>query len=118
MSVRHVGSLLIGLTVALFAANAEVRACTTDAECDDGNVCISDHCDPATGACSYQNNGSCTVNPKTVGYWTRVCRGTWISKWRLRPWPQLNKPSNQPLPTPRRLLITLAVLPSLEKSKV
>src|SRR5262249_48570234 len=45
-------------------------------DCSDGISCTVDSCDPATGACSHHETGSCTENPKTLGYWQRVCRGT------------------------------------------
>lgn len=30
---------------------------------------------PRLGQCTYVDNGSCIENPKTLGYWQRVCRG-------------------------------------------
>jgi len=45
-------------------------------DCSDGNSCTDDSCDPATGACVHTDSGSCTENPKSLGYWQRVCRGT------------------------------------------
>lgn len=62
------------------------NACTTDtctlpdicshqaADCNDLNACTQDDCDPVTG-CSHLESGSCTENPKSVGYWQGVCRG-------------------------------------------
>ena len=42
--------------------------------CDDSNSCTHDDCDPVAG-CTHRETGSCTENPKSVGYWQSVCRG-------------------------------------------
>jgi hypothetical protein len=43
-------------------------------ECNDGNNCTDDACDPAIG-CTNESNDTCTGEPKGQGYWKRLCRG-------------------------------------------
>lgn len=45
-------------------------------DCHDQDSCTLDECDPATGQCSHTERGPCTEDPKSVGYWQRVCRGS------------------------------------------
>jgi hypothetical protein len=43
-------------------------------DCADGNACTNDSCDPATG-CVHVDPGVAEPNPRTTGYWKRLCQG-------------------------------------------
>lgn len=56
------------------------RACLAAADCDDGNPCTVDACDPQTGACSHQSvsgscddGNACTTGDSCMG---GLCRGS------------------------------------------
>jgi len=42
--------------------------------CDDGDPCTADSCHPATG-CVFDEIGAPEPNPRTTGYWKRLCQG-------------------------------------------
>jgi hypothetical protein len=42
--------------------------------CDDGNACTADSCDHSTG-CVFDEVGAPEPNPRTTGYWKRLCQG-------------------------------------------
>jgi hypothetical protein len=46
----------------------------TPPNCNDGNSCTNDACDPASG-CVHTSNNTCGANPHGRGYWKRLCRG-------------------------------------------
>src|SRR5438876_2084675 len=48
---------MLGLLAVLVAHAATVSACTTAADCDDGNACTTDSCD--AGACAYATIADC-----------------------------------------------------------
>ena len=48
---------MLGLLAVLVARAATVTACTTDADCDDGNGCTTDTCDG--GVCTYATIADC-----------------------------------------------------------
>lgn len=48
-------------------------SCASAADCNDGNSCTDDACN--SGTCAHTGNGSCTANPKTLGYWRKLCHG-------------------------------------------
>ena len=48
---------MLGLLAVLVARAATVSACTTAADCDDGNACTTDSCD--AGACAYATIADC-----------------------------------------------------------
>src|SRR5262249_36141862 len=50
------GAFFVAFTVLIVMGSAEVRAqssCTSDSDCNDGNFCTVDHCDPVNG-CVHQ----------------------------------------------------------------
>jgi len=49
-------------------------SCNSAADCNDGTTCTDDAC--SSGGCVHTSNGSCIANPKEVGYWRRLCRGS------------------------------------------
>src|SRR5262245_14629725 len=53
-----------------------LRCAYLPTDCNDGTSCTDDSCDPTSGQCAHSDNGSCVANPKSLGYWQRVCRGT------------------------------------------
>lgn len=65
--------MVFGGLLVLHQGTMAQSSCATASECNDGNSCTDDACD--AGACTHILNGSCTANPKTLGYWRQVCRG-------------------------------------------
>lgn len=73
---------LMGLFIAIQPNAAYSQTCTTTAECDDGNPCTDDWCDPGVEECFYTNNtdscddgDACTENDTCSA---GVCAGTAI----------------------------------------
>ena len=53
-----------------------------DASCDDGDTCTDNYCDPEDvnsdpAGCVFVDNNTCdvTCDPRTQGFWQRICKG-------------------------------------------
>ena len=78
MKIRTGAVVLVvgfGLLSVLQQGTLAQSSCSSPSDCNDGNSCTDDACDSGAGVCVHSDNGSCTANPKTLGYWRKVCRG-------------------------------------------